>query len=177
MLTIGLMKWATSATLGSILYPEEREEFQVGALGHMSSFCGLVFPNGPPKRPGIDEDIAKDADTYSMHLRDGTVISPPYHCFAAFLGEHLETLVCSGAGRQTVIELSGREKVLFEVRRVIEVLTPTIRSFNNREKGLRPWDDFLRKTMFETFLYVMLRPLLPDITKEEAGTAINDWQP
>jgi len=44
--------------------------------------------------PGSEPDIAADADTYSPHARDGTVIPPPYHCFAAFLGDHLEALTC-----------------------------------------------------------------------------------
>lgn len=145
---------------------EEREEFARRSWAY-ELFLRAGFPKWAAETPGIDEDIAKDADTYSMHLRDGKVISPPYHCFAAFLGEHLESVVCSGAGRQTVIELSGREKVLFEVRRVIEVLTPTIRSFNNREKGLRPWEISCEDDVRD-LLFVMLRPLLSDITKEEA---------
>ena len=123
-------------------------------------------PNWAAETPGIDEDIAQDADTYSMRLRDGTTIPPPCHCFAAFLGYHLEILVCTGAGRQSVIELAGREKSLFEVRRAIDALTPTIRSFNRREKGLAPWTVSCEDDVRD-LLYVMLRPVIADITKEE----------
>ena len=146
--------------------PEEREEFARRSWAY-ELFLRAGVPRWAVETPGIDEDIAKDADTYSAHLRDGRVIPPPYHCFAAFLGEHLESLVCSGDGRQTVIELSGREKSLFDVRRAIEVLTPTIRSFNNRERGLASWDISCEDDVRD-LLYVMLRPLVPDITKEEA---------
>src|SRR2546421_743268 len=40
--------------------------------------------------PGIDADVALDADTYEAHYADGTSTKPPYHCFAAFLGPELE---------------------------------------------------------------------------------------
>ena len=50
--------------------------------------------------PGIDEDFARGADTYSGMLEDGREIEPPYHCFAAFLGRHLETLICFRTERQ-----------------------------------------------------------------------------
>ena len=117
--------------------------------------------------PGIDEDVARDADTYSAVLVDGRKISPPYHCFAAFLGPHLEALLCSRSERETIISLEGKEAALFEVRRAFQSLTATVRSFNNREKGLDPWritcEDDVRD-----LLYVMLRPRIFDITKEEA---------
>ena len=47
--------------------------------------------------PGIDADVAKDADSYVMHTIDGQSFGPPYHCFAAFLGEHLEAVTCGHA--------------------------------------------------------------------------------
>ena len=94
--------------------PEEMEEFARRSWAY-ELFLRAGHPNWAAEIPGIDEDIAKDADTYSLKLRDGTIIPPPYHCFAAFLGNHLEKLVTSGTDRQTVIELSGGEKVLFEV--------------------------------------------------------------
>ncbi len=147
------------------LTPEEREEFARRSWAY-ELFLRAEQPYWAADTPGIDEDIAREADSYSPRLKDGTIIPAPYHCFAAFLGEHLERLVTSGTERQTVIELSGREKVLFRVRRAIDVLTPTIRSFNSREKGLTPWtvscEDDVRDLM-----YVMLRPILNDITKEE----------
>ncbi len=117
--------------------------------------------------PGIDVDIANEADTYSVATTGGTSISAPYHCFAAFLGEHLEAVTCGMIDeRRTVIQFEGREALMFGVRRTIESLTPTIRSFNSREKGLRPWlvecEDDVRDLLF-----VILRPLVFDLVKEE----------
>ena len=56
---------------------EEREEFARRSWAY-ELFLRAGFPKWAAETPGIDEDIAKDADTYSMHLRDGKVISPPY---------------------------------------------------------------------------------------------------
>lgn len=118
--------------------------------------------------PGIDQDIASEADSYVMHTRDGDSIGPPFHCFAAFLGEHLEALTCGMLEeRRKVIEFAGKEALLYEVRRVIQTLTPTIRSFNTREKGLSPWT-VAREDDVRDLLYVMLRPLVFDLGKEEA---------
>jgi len=117
--------------------------------------------------PGIDADVADDADTYSMSLIDGTKIPPPWHCFAAFLGPHLEALSCSSIPeRTTIIELQGKESVLFTLSRAVQALTPTIRSFNLREKGLPPWT-VSREDDIRDLLYVMLKPVLFDLVKEE----------
>ncbi len=150
--------------------PQESEEFARRSWAY-ELFLRAGGPTWAIDTPGIDMDIAKDADTYSPISHDGEVTPPPYHSFTAFLGKHLESLVCFGSDRQTVIELSGRAKVLFEVRRAIEVLTPTIRSFNNREKGLNPWNISCEDDVRD-LLYVMLRPLVADITKEEAVPSI-----
>ncbi len=68
--------------------------------------------------------------------------------------------------RKTIIELQGKESVLFTLSRAIQSLTPTIRSFNRREKGLPAWlvdrEDDVRD-----LLYVMLKPILFDLVKEE----------
>lgn len=144
---------------------DEREEFYRRSWAY-ELFLRADSPYWAAETPGIDKEIAKEADNYSRPLRNGTVITPPYHCFAAFLGDHLERLVCTGVDRQTVIELSGRKKMLFEVRRTIAALTPTIRSFNKRERGLVPWTVSCEDDVRD-LLYVMLRPLLFDITKEE----------
>ena len=116
---------------------------------------------------GIDSDVAHDADTYSLTLHDGTQIPPPYHCFAAFLGPHLEAISMGAVPeRRTVIELQGKESILFILKRSIQALTPTIRTFNSREKGLTPWtvdcEDDVRD-----LLYVMLKTSLFDLIKEE----------
>ena len=116
--------------------------------------------------PEIDSDIAQDADTYSAVLADGREIAPPYHCFAAFLGHHLETLSCFRSGRETIIHLEGKDAALFEVRRAVQSLTATVRSFNNREKGLAQWTITCEDDVRD-LLYVMLRPRIFDITPEE----------
>ena len=146
--------------------PEEREEFIRRSWAY-ELFIRAGYPKWASETPGIDLQIASEADKYSPKLKDGTRILPPYHCFASFLGEHLELLLIRDSDRHTVIDLEGRELVLFEVKRTIRTLTPTIRSFNNREKGLDPWritcEDDVRD-----LLYVMLRPRVLDLTKEEA---------
>ena len=115
---------------------------------------------------GIDPDVAHDADTYQMCLEDGTEYPPPYHCFAAFLGPHLEAISCGAMlDRRTTLELKGKESALFTVARAVETLTPTIRSFDNREKGLEPWT-VTREDDVRDLLYVMLRPGLFDLVKE-----------
>ena len=145
---------------------EEREDF-IRRSWDYELFLRAGGPMWAADTPGIDPEVANAADTYTMQLVDGTEIPPPNHCFAAFLGEHLEELTCSITDRTTVLDLKGSELVLFEVHRAIESLTATIRSFNNRERGLQPWviacEDDVRD-----LLYVMLRPRIFDITKEEA---------
>lgn len=83
---------------------------------------------------GIDHDIALDADSYSLRTVDGSVFPPPCHCYAAFLGEHLESLVCGWSDREIILELHGQEASLFEVKRAVQTITATIRSFNTRER-------------------------------------------
>ncbi|MYB77230.1 MAG: hypothetical protein F4X83_09070 [Chloroflexi bacterium] len=144
---------------------EERNEFYRRSWAY-ELFLRAGYPKWAAETPGIDQDIANDADTYSPRLRDGNIIPPPYHCFAAFLGRHLETLVCFESGREVVIQLKGKEAKLFEVRRAIQTLTPTIRSFERREQGLDPWKITCEDDVRD-LLYVMLRPIVFDITKEE----------
>ena len=146
--------------------PEEREDFFRRSWAY-ELFLRADRPTWAAETPGIDVQVANDADTYSMHHVDGTEIPPPNHCFAAFLGGHLEALTCTITDRITVIDLTGRELILFEVNRAIETLTPTIRSFNNREKGLEPWKIVCEDDVRD-LLYVMLRPRIFDITKEES---------
>ena len=148
------------------LTPEEREEY-VRRCWAFELFLRADRPKWAADVPGIDPQIAHDADTYSIRLRNGTEIPPPYHCFAAFLGKDLETIKCSITDRVTVIELEGRESILFEVRLTIKSLTPTIRSFNHRERGLKPWKVTCEDDVRD-LLYVMLRPRVFDLTKEEA---------
>ncbi len=149
----------------------ERNEFVRRSWAY-ELFLRAQEPEWAADTPGIDEDIARDADAYTLHSVDGSVIPPPYHCFAAFLGEHLEDLVCFNTDRLSVIErmvvmeLDARENKLLEIRRAIESLTPTIRKFNNREKRLNPWPITCEDDVRD-LLYAMLRSFVFDIKPEE----------
>lgn len=123
-------------------------------------------PRWAKNTPGIDADVASEADAYEGPGPNGEKIVP-YHCFAAFMGHHLESIACGGVSeRQTVLELQGKELVLLTLSRAVQALTPTIRSFNAREKCLQPWtiscEDDIRD-----LLYVMLKPAIYDLVKEE----------
>ncbi len=149
-----------------LLTAEEVKEYVRRSWGYE-----LYLRAGSPKWarnvPGIDSDVAHDADTYEIKTKDGRKIPPPYHCFAAFLGEHLEAVSCGMIPeRQTVIELQGKESVLFTLSRAVQALTPTIRSFNSREKGQQPWT-VSREDDVRDLLYVMLKPAVFDLVKEE----------
>ena len=138
-----------------------------GEFGHMSFFFAQVVQKWARETPGIDADVAKDDDTYSPELKDGPRIKSPYLCFAAFRGAQLEAIECGGVpSRLTVIELQGRESALFTISRAIQSLTPTIRTFNAREKNLQPWT-VAREDDVRDLLYVMLKPALFDLVKEE----------
>ena len=146
--------------------PEERDEFCRRSWAY-ELFLRADSPTWAAETPGIDADIAEDADTYSPTLKDGSRIPPPYHCFAAFLGRDLEALCCTRTDRESVIDLKGREAALFEVKRAFDSLTATIRSFNRREKRLAPWTITCEDDVRD-LLYVMLRPRIFDLVKEEA---------
>ena len=148
------------------LTPEEREDFFRRSWSY-ELYLRADCPTWAAEARGIDREVAQDADSYSMRLVDGTTIPPPNHCFAAFLGSHLERLVCTITDRVIVIEKTGRDLVIFEVKRTIESLTPTIRSFNHREKGLNSWQIACEDDVRD-LLYVMLRPRIFDLSKEEA---------
>jgi len=55
---------------------------------------------------------------------------------------------------------------LFTLGRAVQALTATIRSFNSREKGLPAWT-VSREDDVRDLLYVMLKPALFDLVKEE----------
>jgi hypothetical protein len=55
---------------------------------------------------------------------------------------------------------------LLTISRAIQSLTPTIRTFNAREKNLQPWT-VAREDDVRDLLYVMLKPALFDLVKEE----------
>lgn len=148
------------------LTPEEAREYARRSWAY-ELYLRADCPEWARDVPGIDGDVAHDADTYASTLRDGTKIHSPYHCFAAFLGSRLEELSCSSVPeRTTIIELQGKESFLFTLNRAIQSLTPTIRSFNSRERGLAPWT-VSREDDVRDLLYVMLKPVLFDLIKEE----------
>ena len=150
-----------------IQFTEEEQNEYVRRAGAYELFLRAGQPKWAADTPGIDKDVAKEADAYSMRDVHGNEIGPPYHCFAAFLGRHLEWLTCSDSERRTVVALEGRQQMLFHVERAIKTLTPTIRSFRNREKGLLPWEITCEDDARD-LLFVMLRPLLWDLGKEIA---------
>jgi hypothetical protein len=89
--------------------PEEAKDYARRCWAY-ELFLRAGSPRWAKDAPGIDADVAHDADTYQLRTKDGEVFPPPYHCFAAFLGEHLEAISCSRVpGRETVIELQGKD--------------------------------------------------------------------
>ena len=115
---------------------------------------------------GIPSDIAARADAYSAPTRDGEVLGPPWHCAAAFMGEHLEAATCFDRSRAQVIEEQGVSAFLSTVCRVVDALTPAIRCFSSREKGLSAWS-VTREDDVRDLLYAMLRGSVSDIRREE----------
>jgi hypothetical protein len=114
---------------------------------------------------GIPPDIAARADSYRMRTIDGEVFEPPYHCPAAFYGPHLQTLLCSNV-RDEVLEEQGIAAFLATVRRAVDALTPAIRCFTRRERGLSRWP-ISREDDVRDLLYVMLRASISDVQREE----------
>ena len=116
--------------------------------------------------PSIPNDIARRADEYHGQLADGTKLGPPWHCVAGFMGHHIEALVC-GTTRRQILEEHGIASFLSTIRRAADVLTPAIRCFTSREKGLASWrigcEDDARD-----LLYAMLRASISDIKREES---------
>ena len=124
---------------------------------------------------GIPADIATRADSYKAETRDGKTFGPPWHCPAAFMGKHLESVICFDRSRAQVIEEYGTAAFLSSVRRVVDALTPAIRCFSERERGLKPWT-IAREDDVRDLLYAMLRGTVSDMKREEpipsrAGTS------
>lgn len=117
---------------------------------------------------GIPADIAARADAYQITTVDGESFGPPWHCPAAFMGRELEVLVCSMGdhSRREVLEEQGTAAFLSTIRRAVDALTPAIRCFTSREKGLTPWP-INREDDVRDLLYAMLRAAISDIKREE----------
>ncbi|MEI9947706.1 MAG: hypothetical protein WDO74_01670 [Pseudomonadota bacterium] len=117
--------------------------------------------------PEIPRDIAAEADAYQLHLADGRVLGPPHHCPAAFIGDKLEWIVCGAdPSRRDVLDEQGTAAFLTAIRRVVDALTPAIRCFANREKGLSTWA-IAREDDVRDLMYAMLRASISDIKREE----------
>ena len=147
-----------------IKFTDDEIRDYVRSLWAYETFLRAGSPPWARDVPGIPSDIAKRADEYSLLSADGQTEGPPYHCIAGFLGEHLETLVCLN-DRDEILEDLGTPALLTTVRRAIDSLTPSIRLFNKREKGLTDWtitcEDDIRD-----LLYVVLRASVSDLRRE-----------
>jgi REase_DpnII-MboI len=131
----------------------------------------LFLRAGRPSRAadvkGIPRDIAARADAYELHTKDGERLGPPYHCVAGFIGEDLEELLCFYAGpRREILEEVGSRALMTTIRHAVDSLTPAIRRFNRREKGLTPWP-VTREDDVRDLLFAMLRSSLADLKPEE----------
>jgi len=116
---------------------------------------------------GIPADIAARADAYQMNTRDGETFGPPWHCPAAFMGKHLEVIICGmDQSRREILEEHGTAAFLGTIRRAVDALTPAIRCFTVREKGLSSWA-IEREDDVRDLLYAMLRASIADIKREE----------
>jgi hypothetical protein len=143
---------------------DEVKEY-VRAIWAYELFLQAGSPASASSVEGIPAYIAARADSYSAHLRDGTVIGPPWHCPAAFMGPELESLICTNE-RVEILQETGKRGFLLTIKRVIDSITPAMRRFNDREKGLIPWS-ISREDDVRDLLYVMLRGAISDIKLED----------
>ena len=68
--------------------------------------------------------------------------------------------------RREVLEEQGIAAFLSTIRRAVDALTPAIRCFTTREKGLSPWSISCEDDVRD-LLYAMLRASISDIRREE----------
>lgn len=147
------------------LTPEEIKEY-VRSLWAYELFLRAGHPEKASEVEGIPKDIANRADSYTMVTKDGK-LATPWHCVAAFLVPELEKLTCFNVeDRQEIIEETGKAQLLTTIKKAVDSLTPSIRLFNRREKGLTEWT-VNREDDVRDLLYVMLRASIADIRTEE----------
>lgn len=147
------------------LTPEEIKEY-VRSLWAYELFLRADHPERASEVEGIPEDIAERADAYTMVTKDGKS-ETPWYCVAGFLGPELEKLTCFNIqDRQEIIEEKGKAQLLTTVKNAVDSLTPSIRLFNKREKGLTEWT-VSREDDVRDLMYVMLRASIADIRTEE----------
>ena len=147
-----------------IRFTEEETREYVRSLWAYEAFLRAGSPTSASQVPEIPPDIAKRADEYVLVSRHQE--GPPYHCIAGFIGPHLEALVCTNE-RSEILQELGTSALLTTVQRAIDSLTPSMRLFNRREKGLATWpvtsEDDVRD-----LLYAVLRASVSDLKREEA---------
>jgi len=144
----------------------EIEEYIRSLLAY-ELFLQAGSPEFASELPGIPKDIGERADNYSLSTVNGEEFGPPYHCIAGFIGEELEELICSPPeSRREILEETGTAALITTLKRAVDSITPAIRCFNRREKGLIQWsvtgEDDVRD-----LLYAMLRASIADIRTEE----------
>jgi len=117
---------------------------------------------------GIPADIAARADAFhGYNSETGEKLGPPWHCAAGFMGSHLEAMVCGmDDSRRQILEEHGTAAFLTTIRRAVDALTPAVRCFANREKGLAAWP-ITREDDVRDLLFAMLRASISDIRREE----------
>jgi REase_DpnII-MboI len=150
-----------------IIFTKEEIEEYARSLWAYELFLRAGSPSRAADVPGIPEDIAQRADSYQLHTIYGETLGPPYHCTAAFIGSHLENLLCFNPGpRRVILEELGSQALLTTVKRTLDSLPPAIRRFKCREKGLVPWP-IDREDDVRDLLYAMLRAAIDDLRTEE----------
>ena len=149
-----------------IRFADEETEEYVRSLWAYEAFLRAGSPPSAREVPEIPADIAKRADGYSLTSLNGHDKGPPYHCIAGFIGPHLEALICTNR-RSEILEELGTSALLTTVKQAIDSLTPSIRLFNRREKGLAAWP-VTREDDVRDLLYAVLRGSVSDLTREEA---------
>ena len=170
------------------LAPEEIKEF-ARSMWAFELFIRAGCPSKAAAVPGIPDDIASRADSYVLnhfareHRRQSAGSEPlivhvksdsPHHCAAGFMGHELEALFCFDTpNRYEIVEEIGVESLISTLRRAVDALTPSIRLFQRREKGLAPWpisgEDDIRDLLF-----AILRASISDISREE-GYSVTSW--
>lgn len=148
------------------LSQEEIAEY-VRSLWAFELFQRAGCPELASQVHGIPADIAKRADSYYMPNEDGSVHEKPWHCLAGFIGPELEgALLFHAEERREIIEEVGKSQLITTIKNAVDSLTPSIRLFNRREKGLSQWP-ISREDDVRDLMYVMLRAAISDIRTEE----------
>lgn len=147
-----------------IAFTQAETDEYVRSMKALELFLRAGSPNRAADVPGIPADIAARADSYP-HWVNGKVVGT-YHCPAAFIGPDLEELVCTITPRTVILEELGTQALLTTIKRAIDSLTPAIRRFNKREKGLTPWP-ISREDDVRDLLYAILRASIEDLKLEE----------